>query len=47
VERALLELGRCRPDDLIVIVAGTLTGESGSTNLLRIHRVGETGQVPG
>jgi pyruvate kinase len=46
VERALLELGRCRPDDLIVIVAGTLTGESGSTNLLRIHRVGESGQVP-
>jgi pyruvate kinase len=46
VERALLELGRCRTDDLIVIVAGTLTGESGSTNLLRIHRVGESGQVP-
>jgi pyruvate kinase len=43
VERALLELGRCRPDDLIVIVAGTLTGESGSTNLVRIHRVGEGG----
>ncbi|HEY2705798.1 MAG TPA: pyruvate kinase [Candidatus Dormibacteraeota bacterium] len=44
VERAMLDLGRCAPDDLVVIVAGTLTGESGSTNLLRIHRVGETGQ---
>jgi pyruvate kinase len=43
VERAMLELGRCEPEDLIVIVAGTLTGESGSTNLLRIHRVGESG----
>jgi pyruvate kinase len=43
VERAMLELGRCRHDDLIVIVAGTLTGESGSTNLVRVHRVGESG----
>jgi pyruvate kinase len=40
VEQAMLELGRCAPEDLIVIVAGTLTGRSGSTNLLRIHRVG-------
>jgi hypothetical protein len=24
VEKAMLELGRCRPDDLIVIAAGTL-----------------------
>jgi pyruvate kinase len=47
VERAMLELGRCRPGDLIVIVAGTLTGESGSTNLLRIHKVGESGQTGG
>jgi pyruvate kinase len=45
VDRAMLELGRCRPDDLIVIVAGTLTGESGSTDLLRIHKVGETRPV--
>jgi pyruvate kinase len=45
VERAMVELGRCRPDDLIVIVAGTLTGESGSTNVLRIHKVGESGQT--
>ncbi len=43
VERAMFELGRCRPGDMVVIVAGTLTGESGSTNLLRVHRVGEEG----
>jgi pyruvate kinase len=44
VERAMLELGRCQPEDLIVIVAGTMTGESGSTNVVRIHRVGEGGR---
>ncbi|HEY2705526.1 MAG TPA: pyruvate kinase [Candidatus Dormibacteraeota bacterium] len=44
VERAMLELGRCEPGDLIVLVAGTLTGASGSTNLVRIHRVGDAGQ---
>jgi pyruvate kinase len=45
VERAMFELGRCRPGDLVVIVAGTLTGESGSTNLLRVHKVGANGQT--
>ena len=40
VDRALLELGRGRPGDLVVIVAGTPPGTPGSTNMLRVHRLG-------
>ncbi len=42
VDHALLELGRCKPGDLIVITAGSPPGTPGSTNLLRVHIVGET-----
>jgi pyruvate kinase len=44
VERALLELGRGRPGDRVVIVAGTPIGAVGSTNTLRVHRLGEAGR---
>ncbi|MDP9418311.1 MAG: pyruvate kinase [Actinomycetota bacterium] len=40
VDRALLELGRCKPGDLVVIVAGSPPGIPGSTNALRVHRMG-------
>jgi len=40
VDRALLELGRGRPGDHVVIVAGTPPGTAGSTNTLRVHRLG-------
>ncbi len=40
VDRALLELGRGRPGDVVVIVAGTPPGAAGSTNTLRVHRLG-------
>jgi pyruvate kinase len=40
VDRALLELGRGRPGDPVVIVAGTPPGTSGSTNTLRVHELG-------
>jgi pyruvate kinase len=40
VERALLELGRAAPGDLVVIVAGTPPGTVGSTNTVRVHRLG-------
>ena len=43
VERALLELERGRPGDHVVIVAGTPIGATGSTNMLRVHRLGESG----
>ena len=41
VDNALLELGRCRPGDIIVIIAGSPTGKKGSTNAMRVHRIGD------
>ncbi|MDQ3113480.1 MAG: pyruvate kinase [Actinomycetota bacterium] len=41
VERAMLELGRCIPGDRVVIVAGSPPGAAGSTNALRVHRIGD------
>jgi len=41
VERALLDLGRAKLGDLVVIVAGTPPGRRGSTNMLKIHRLGD------
>ena len=42
VDRALLELERCQQGELVVIVAGSPPGVSGSTNTLRVHRIGDT-----
>lgn len=40
VDRAMLELGRAQKGDLVVVVAGTPPGAVGSTNTLRVHRLG-------
>jgi pyruvate kinase len=40
VERSLLDEGRCLEGDLIVMVAGSPPGIPGSTNMMRILRVG-------
>ncbi|MBX5447188.1 MAG: pyruvate kinase [Acidothermus cellulolyticus] len=42
VDRALLDIDRCRRGDLVVVIAGTPPGVSGSTNMLRVHRIGDT-----
>jgi len=42
VDRALLELGRAARGDAVVVVAGTPPGVSGSTNTIRMHRLGES-----
>jgi len=42
VDRAMLELGRGRPGDLVVIVAGVPPGTTGTTNMLRVHRLGSS-----
>jgi pyruvate kinase len=49
VDRALLEIGRCKPGDEIVIIAGSPPGIPGGTNALRVHRVGDavSGVAPG
>ncbi|EID55898.1 pyruvate kinase [Saccharomonospora xinjiangensis] len=41
VDHAMLETGRYQPGDLVVIVAGSPPGTVGSTNLIRVHRLGE------
>jgi len=48
VDRALLLLDRCRKGELVVIVAGSPPGIAGSTNTMRVHRIGDTldGDVP-
>jgi pyruvate kinase len=41
VDEALLDVGRCQEGDLVVIVAGSPPGIPGSTNALRIHKMGD------
>jgi len=40
VDKELVELGRARPGDHVVIVAGSPPGTPGSTNTLRVHKIG-------
>ena len=40
VDKAMLELGRGKPDDLVVVVAGSPPGQAGTTNMMRVHRLG-------
>ncbi|WGL53899.1 pyruvate kinase [Nocardioides sp. BP30] len=41
VDEQLLEIGRVAEGDLVVIIAGSPPGIPGSTNALRIHRIGD------
>jgi pyruvate kinase len=41
VDEALLAIGRVKEGDLVVIIAGSPPGITGSTNALRIHRMGD------
>jgi pyruvate kinase len=41
VDEALLEIGRCERGDVVVIVAGSPPGIPGSTNAMRVHRIGD------
>jgi pyruvate kinase len=41
VDEALLEIGRVKEGDQVVIIAGSPPGIPGSTNALRIHRMGD------
>jgi pyruvate kinase len=40
VDATVLAEGLCKPGDEVVVVAGTPPGVSGSTNTLRVHKVG-------
>ena len=47
VDEVLLGTGRAAVGDTVLIIAGSPPGVVGSTNTLRVHRVGEaTGQLP-
>jgi pyruvate kinase len=41
VDELLLKYGRCRRGDIVVITAGSPPGVSGSTNMVRVHHIGE------
>ncbi|MDQ1011422.1 pyruvate kinase [Streptomyces sp. V4I23] len=41
VDEELLRIGRCQKGDIVVITAGSPPGVPGSTNLVRVHRIGE------
>jgi len=41
VDSSMLEIGRYSAGDLMVVVAGSPPGTIGSTNLIRVHRLGE------
>ncbi|TDQ48532.1 pyruvate kinase [Actinorugispora endophytica] len=41
VETELLDMGRYQKGDKVVIVAGSPPGSQGSTNMLRVHRIGD------
>ena len=41
VDHAILSIGRFKAGDLVVIVAGSPPATVGSTNLIRVHRLGE------
>ncbi|MGW2646080.1 pyruvate kinase [Streptomyces sp. NPDC001393] len=41
VDELLLQYGRCEKGDIVVITAGSPPGVSGSTNMVRVHHIGE------
>jgi pyruvate kinase len=41
VDEELLRIGRCKKGDVVVITAGSPPGMPGTTNLVRVHHIGE------
>ena len=41
VDNSLLASGRCQEGDIVIIVAGSPPGIPGSTNALRVHKIGD------
>jgi pyruvate kinase len=41
MDRVLLERGFVKPRDSVVFVAGQPIGRPGTTNMMKLHRVGE------
>ncbi len=45
MDRMLIERELCRKGDMVVFVAGQPVGHAGSTNIIKIHKVGEIDEV--
>lgn len=43
VNELLVKHGRCEKGDVVVITAGSPPGVSGTTNMVRVHHIGEDG----
>ncbi len=41
VDEHLLKIGRCQKGDVVIITAGSPPGVAGTTNLVRVHHIGE------
>jgi pyruvate kinase len=41
VDSALINRGVCRPNDLVIVVAGTPPSTPGATNTIRVHHIGD------
>jgi len=41
VDEQLLRIGRCQKGDVVVITAGSPPGVAGTTNMVRVHHIGE------
>jgi len=41
MDRLLIERGYLRPGDVVVFVAGQPIGRPGTTNLMKLHQIGE------
>ena len=41
VDEQLLRIGRVREGELVIIIAGSPPGIPGSTNALRVHKIGD------
>ncbi|MEV6590538.1 pyruvate kinase [Streptomyces acidicola] len=41
VDELLLKYGRCKKGDIVIITAGSPPGVSGTTNMVRVHHIGE------
>ncbi|MDO5492708.1 MAG: pyruvate kinase [Nesterenkonia sp.] len=46
VDKLLLEEGVAQPDDLVVIAAGSPPGQAGTTNMVKVHRIGDAAATP-
>lgn len=44
VDSALVQRGVCRPNDLVIVVAGTPPTTPGATNTIRVHHIGDVQQ---